>query len=161
MALLTRKADYALLILSYLHQHPGVGTARTIAEHYALSKGFVANILKELCSKGFVRSTRGIKGGYVVLRPFQKVTLAELLESLEERFHLATCTGHEDLSAGSPEDCSVHSICPIKGPMFELHDRLMDVFRGVTLADLLNPHLPIRKYLPLVELPSCGAAAAV
>ena len=58
MTLLSRKADYALLILSYLHQK--TGTARAIAEKHGLSQSFVANILKELCHRGFVAGHRGV-----------------------------------------------------------------------------------------------------
>ena len=54
MTLLSRKADYALLILSYLSEKAVGGTARAIAEQFGLSRAFVANILKELCQKGFV-----------------------------------------------------------------------------------------------------------
>src|SRR5262245_37212588 len=100
MTLLSRKTDYALLILSYLHGHHEGGCARTIAEHFGLSRAFVANILKELCQKGFVTSHRGVKGGYGLLRPADQVTLAELLESIDESFRLAYCNGHHDEDEG-------------------------------------------------------------
>ena len=90
MTLLSRKADYALLILSYLHTQAG-GTARAIAEQFGLSRPFVANILKELCQKGFVASHRGVKGGYVLARPAETITLAELLETIDEGFRLTVC----------------------------------------------------------------------
>src|SRR5262245_47070916 len=44
MTLFSRKADYALLILSYLFRRPEGGNARAIAEQYGLSRAFVANI---------------------------------------------------------------------------------------------------------------------
>ena len=61
--LLSRKTDYALLILSHLSERPAGGSAREIADRFGLSKAFLANILKELCQKGFVSSHRGVKGG--------------------------------------------------------------------------------------------------
>ena len=64
MILLNRKMDYALLLLCYLHHKQGGACAREIADHYRLSRPFVANILKELCRKGFVSSQRGVRGGY-------------------------------------------------------------------------------------------------
>ena len=75
MTLLSRKADYALLILQYLHVNLS-GNAREIHEKFHLSKAFVANILKELVKAGFVNSTRGVKGGYVLARASATVTLA-------------------------------------------------------------------------------------
>ncbi|MBY0457685.1 MAG: Rrf2 family transcriptional regulator, partial [Gemmataceae bacterium] len=86
MTLLSRKADYALLVLSYLYQHKAGGTAKAAADQFGLSRPFVANILKELCGKGFVTSHRGVKGGYTLARDAAAVTLAELLESMEDGF---------------------------------------------------------------------------
>lgn len=133
MTLLSRKADYALLILQYLHALPS-GNARVIAEKFGLSRSFVANILKELGSKGFVTSTRGVKGGYVLARASVTVTLAELLEALEEGFKLTVCNEHSPAGA-----CDVEHLCPVKAPMTEIHRRLMDVLRGITLADVFAP----------------------
>src|SRR5262245_55515037 len=68
VTLLSRKADYALLILSYLYQHKTGGTARAIAEQFDLPRHFVANILNGLCQQEFVTSHRGVKGGYPLAR---------------------------------------------------------------------------------------------
>src|SRR5690348_13325742 len=93
MTLLNRKTDYALLILWFLHQRPGGGSAREVALRFGLSRAFVANILKELCQRGFVTSHRGVKGGYVLARPAEEVSLAELIDALEEPMRTAACTG--------------------------------------------------------------------
>src|SRR5712692_10557590 len=89
MTLMSRKVDYALLILAFLDRKTEGGCAREIADRYGLSKGFVANILKELCHKGFVASHRGVKGGYVLARPADEVQLVEVIESLDEAFRFA------------------------------------------------------------------------
>lgn len=133
MTLLSRKADYALIILQYLHAHTN-GNARTIAEKFGLSRSFVANILKELGTKGFVSSTRGVKGGYGLARSSATITLAELLEAVEEGFKLTVCNDHTPAGA-----CEVEHVCPVKAPMTEIHRRIMDVLRAVTLADVFAP----------------------
>ena len=135
MTLMSRKVDYALLILSYLDQKREGGCAREIANRYGLSKGFVANILKELCHNGFVASHRGVKGGYVLRRPAEEVSLAELMEALDEAFHLAECT--RPPADGDP--CSHEPVCPLKGAVAEVHRRIRDVLRGVTLAEVFRP----------------------
>ena len=133
MTLLSRKADYALLILSYLHTS-GSGNAREIAGKFNLSRAFVANILKELGHKGFVTSTRGVKGGYVLQRASATITLAELLEAMEDGFQLTLCNEHVGEST-----CEVESVCPVKTPMLEIQRRIMVLLRGVTLADIFAP----------------------
>lgn len=159
MTLLSRKADYALLILSYLHQRKGGGTARAIAEQFGLSRAFVANILKELCQSGFVASHRGVKGGYALARDAATVSLAELLETVEDGFRLTVCSAH---AADGVEPCSHSSTCTVKGPLAEVYERLAGVLRGVTLAELFAPGA---KPSALHSLPvlanDCRPAAAV
>jgi Rrf2 family cysteine metabolism transcriptional repressor len=136
VTLLSRKADYALLILSFLHQKPQGGTARAIAEKFRISRPFVANILKELCQDGFVQSHRGVKGGYALAREAASITLAELLESIEDGLQLTMCnTGAHP----EHENCSLMGVCTLQGPISEVHHRLLEVLRGVTLADLFDP----------------------
>lgn len=135
MTLLSRKADYALLILSHLHSRSEGANARAIAERFQLSRPFVANILKELCHKGFVESHRGVKGGYVLLRPAEEITLAELLDALGEGFRLTLCSHAHP----SDDPCWLEAECPVKGPLGEIHRRIVDVLHGVTLAEVFTP----------------------
>src|SRR3954468_20434333 len=112
MPLLTRKVDYAILVLSYLHSHLEGGNAREIADRFRLSRAFVANILKELCQRGFVASHRGVKGGYALgLRP-AAISLADWLDALDDHpVSLAACNQTPD-----GDGCSLYADCPVKGP---------------------------------------------
>jgi len=134
MPLLSRKVDYALLILSHLHGRPSGASAREIAGQFGLSRGFVANILKLLCHKGFVASHRGVKGGYVLQRPAQSVSLAELMDALDDGLRLTECT-----DAHPGEACNVMALCPLRHGIGEVHQRLRDVLRNVMLSDLFRP----------------------
>ena len=150
MTLLSRKADYALLILSYLHQKTAGGTARGIAEKLGLKPPFIANILKELCHHGFVSSHRGVKGGYTLARPAETITLAELLESLEEGFRLTVC--NPSGPQNDHENCSHAGGCALKGPLTQVHHRLLEVLRSVTLADLFDPNGSLSQPSALLSL---------
>jgi Rrf2 family protein len=131
MTLLSRKVDYALLILSYLHRRAEGGSAREIAGRFGLSRSFVANILKELCHKGFVSSHRGVKGGYALARAADEVRLADLMEALDDRFYLAECS-----RAAPDENCTLTHVCPLRSAVAEVHRRIRDVLSRVTLAEL-------------------------
>lgn len=133
--LLSKKTDYALLILSHLSERASGGSAREIADRFGLSKAFLANILKELCQKGFLVSHRGVKGGYALQRPADQINLAELLEAMEDGLKLTTCSGQEEQDE---HDCSVHNLCPIRGPLNEIYRAIFGVLRGVTLADVFH-----------------------
>jgi len=133
MALLTRKVDYAILVLSFLHDKPEGGCAREIAARFGLSRAFVANILKELCHKGYVASHRGVKGGYVLNRPPERVNLADFIEAMDDPFHLTVCTDATD-----GDGCIVSARCPVKAPLAAIHHRIRELLRTVTLADLFH-----------------------
>ena len=157
--LVSKKTDYALLILSHLADRAAGGSAREIAERFGLSKAFLANILKELCQKGFLTSHRGVKGGYSLSRPASEISLAELLEALEDGWKLTTCTGQED---HEQHDCTVYNLCPIRGPLNEIHKAIVGVLRNVSLADVLRKPAPsaTTTFQPVLSLlgqrPSAG-----
>jgi Rrf2 family protein len=133
MTLLNRKVDYALLILSYLYRHSEGGSAREVAAKFELSRAFVANILKLLCHKGFVTSHRGVKGGYVLARPADEVNLAELMEALDDSFHLAECN-----KENTDRFCSHTHVCPVRGAIGAVHRRIRELLRNVTLAEVFG-----------------------
>jgi Rrf2 family transcriptional regulator, cysteine metabolism repressor len=134
LTLFSRKADYALLILSYLDHHPDGGSAREIAARFGLSRAFVANILKTLCHHGFVASHRGVKGGYVLHRPADQIRLTELMDAVDDSVHLAECNKSDD-----HETCSFVDICPLKHAVADLHGRIRELLRAVTLDRLFRP----------------------
>jgi Rrf2 family transcriptional regulator, cysteine metabolism repressor len=155
MTLLNRKTDYALLILWFLNQHAQGGSAREIAARFGLSRSFVANILKELCQRGFVASHRGVNGGYALQRPVAAINLAELMQALEEPMRVATCTG--DHAPG--DGCTLTEVCPVRGPIAAVHHRIHEVLRTVTLAELFRP-APADPALIPSEMIAAALAAA-
>jgi Rrf2 family protein len=139
MALLSRKVDYALMILSYLHHRQEGGCARQIADRFGLKEPFARRILKLLCQRGLVKSHRGIHGGYALARRAEEIHLDELLTLLDEPFHLADC------NRASPEGClpgevvcSFESVCPVRGAIAEVDRRIREVLSRVTLADVFR-----------------------
>lgn len=133
MALLNRKIDYALLIMCYLHHRSEGGSAREIAAHFHLSHPFVANILKSLCHKGFVTSQRGVKGGYLLQHSAHTITLATLMDTLDEAVCLAECNRPQP-----DQCCSLLGQCPIRDPIAVVHHRIRAVLEGVTLGEIFS-----------------------
>ena len=154
MTLLSRKVDYALLILSHLYHAAGGENTRAIADRFGLSKPFAANILKELCRENVVTSQRGVKGGYTLVPGAAAMSLAELLRRIGEPFELTVCTSNHDPAAA----CSLESVCPVKTPLAEVHQRVHDVFRNVSLQELFRSNVrPAMASLPVVTLPRPAA----
>jgi len=154
--LVSKKTDYALLILSHLSERPA-GSAREIADRFGLSKGFLANILKELCQKGFLTSHRGVKGGYSLSRPADRISLAEILAALEDGWKLTSCTGEGEHQA---HDCTVYNMCPVRGPLDAIHKAIVGVLKNISLADVLKKTPPTTTFQPVLSLLSHRVPAA-
>ena len=129
MVLISRKVDYAILALCHLMRTPGGCSARELSAFYNLSRPFLANILKELCHHGFIESQRGFLGGYRLAKEPSAITVDNIITALDGPFQLMSC-------AREGEKCEVADICPVKGPLRLVHDRLAAVLAQTTLEDL-------------------------
>ena len=63
MLKLSKKTDYAIILLAHLGEAESPVRAQEIAGLYDLPQPMVANILKQLCVAGLVQSIRGQRGG--------------------------------------------------------------------------------------------------
>ena len=134
MSFFSRKMDYALLVLSHLHGNPDGSSAREISAKFSISRPFLANIMKTLCHHGYLSSHRGVHGGYVLIRKPEDMALADIMQSLDEPFHLTDCS--KDVEK---QTCSARTFCPIRTGMSGVHDRIRTILKDVTLAEILDP----------------------
>ncbi|NBS90566.1 Rrf2 family transcriptional regulator [bacterium] len=134
MSFFSRKMDYALLVLSHLHGNPDGSSAREISAKFSISRPFLANIMKTLCHHGYLSSHRGVHGGYVLIRKPKDIALADIMQSLDEPFHLTDCS--KDIEK---QTCSARTFCPIRTGMSGVHDRIRTILKDVTLAEILDP----------------------
>jgi Rrf2 family protein len=140
---LTKKVDYGIIALSYLAGRPGrTASASEMARRFGLPQFLLANIMKELTSRGLVVSVRGVHGGYRLARGPESITLADMIRALEDedKIALADCVSVD----GNPRDdnCRISETCPVKSPLRKVHNRLQALFRDVTLAELAEPGEP-------------------
>ena len=82
-----------------------------------------------------VDSVRGAHGGYRLAQSPERITLAELIDTMEGPVRLAPCVGGGD--GDGSNGCGARSLCPIQGPLQLLHDRLREFFGEITLAELV------------------------
>jgi len=135
MLSLTRKTDYALMALTYLASRPDeVISAREMSERFGVSLPLLMNVLKQLSGAEWVHSVRGARGGYTLARSADRITLADLIDTIEGPVRLAPCVG--GAPDGGRASCEASETCPIQGPLGWLHDRLRGFFQNITLAQL-------------------------
>ncbi len=79
------RGDYAsrALLSLVLHQGSGPTSVRDIAERTGLPQPYLEQILLALSGAGLVRSKRGVGGGYVLARPADSISLAEIVSAVD------------------------------------------------------------------------------
>ena len=80
------RGDYASRALLSLALHGGQTiptSVRDIAERTGLPQPYLEQILLALKGAGLVRSKRGVGGGYVLARPPEEVTLAQVVSAVD------------------------------------------------------------------------------
>ena len=130
MLKLSRKTDYAIVLLTHLGESVDHVSAQKVAKHYKLPYSMVANILKQLVSSGLIKSNRGQHGGYVLARSANEIKLSEIIEVTDSPFSLVECAHDEDL-------CKVSHCCPTHRPLVALHQKIQKFFEDTTLAAII------------------------
>jgi Rrf2 family iron-sulfur cluster assembly transcriptional regulator len=80
------RGDYASRALLSLALHAGDSrptSVRDIAERTGLPQPYLEQILLALKGAGLVRSKRGVGGGYVLARPPEAISLAQIVSAVE------------------------------------------------------------------------------
>jgi Rrf2 family protein len=110
-------------------------TADQLAQAQGIPANFLENILRDLRRGGIVESRRGQQGGYVLAKPAEEISLADVIRAVEGP--LANVRGNP------PEDLEY------EGPARRLRDvwvalraSVRSVLEQVTLADLARGELP-------------------
>jgi Rrf2 family iron-sulfur cluster assembly transcriptional regulator len=123
------RSDYAAraLLSLALHGRDGPTSVKEIAERTALPQPYLEQILLTAKGAGLVRSKRGVGGGYVLARPPEDITLAEIFSAVEGP--LATPLGEHD-------HCEGH--CVLQEVWVGVSEQMGLILEGFTLADLVR-----------------------
>ena len=127
----TLETDYAIRIVDYLARTPGRSGAQRIAEENSVTLRFSLKILRKLVGRGIVRSYKGAQGGYEIAQPLEKISIANIVETIEGSYIISRCLdeNHECHRAGG---CPFHKI-------FEtISQDVRSRLENVTMKDIMD-----------------------
>jgi Rrf2 family iron-sulfur cluster assembly transcriptional regulator len=156
---ITTWAEYGLICALHLARRIDEGpvTGRDVAEKERLPTDYVEQILLRLRRAGIVRSTRGARGGYVLDRPPEEISVRQVIQASE----LATFELHCVTHPVNEERCADSHSCSIRPVWQLLQRRIDDVLEGVRLADLLLEEGAVRERVGLSRRVTSAPAPAV
>jgi len=136
---LTVRGEYALRALVALGRDysadDSVTRVEEISKRENIPRKFLEQILNDLKSARIVMSKRGIKGGYRLSQPPDKITLAQVVRHIEGPLAPISCVSENFYAKCS---CADESKCPIRSVMKEVRDAISAIAEQVTIGDLVN-----------------------
>lgn len=129
MLRLSKKTDYAIILLSHLAVNDTAISAQEMAGKYHLPLPMVANILKQLSSAKIIESRRGQQGGYRLVTASSELTIAEIIRVTDNEFSLIECVH---------DACNLTQWCPTRDPLMALHEQIENFMTSLTLEQVIN-----------------------
>jgi Rrf2 family protein len=131
MLKLTKKADYGLMALKYLAEHPEITalSAKDIADAYGIPAQLLAKVLQLLTKSGMLKSHAGMNGGYTLARDANKISAYEVIHAIDGPFFITSCTK-------GAKGCDLTPSCTIKEPLARVNDTIAGVLKSISIQDL-------------------------
>lgn len=134
---LSKRGEYGLRALQDLARCYGEGPVpnRVLAQRNHVPTRFLEQILLTLKHGRIVRSRKGPQGGYVLARPPEEITLAEVVRLLDGPLAPIPCVSE---TAYEPCGCPDVEACGLRRVMREVRDAVAGMMERTTLADLVG-----------------------
>lgn len=131
----TTKGRYGLRLMLDLAMHQGSGPIllKDIAERQNLSEKYLWSLIAPLKATGFVRSLRGAKGGYMLAKPPEEITLKDIVTTLEGNLCLVDCVCDANF-CDRRKGCISHCVWR------DISNQMSAIFENVTLASMLEKY---------------------
>jgi FeS assembly SUF system regulator len=132
MVILSKLADYGVIIATHLAAHPEQQmTAAVLAHETTLPRATVAKILKILSHANVVTGARGAAGGYRLSRDASAISVVQVVAAIDGSMGVTQCTIHND--------CSRSAICATRPHWHRINMAVSTALGAITLAEMANP----------------------
>lgn len=129
---LTTKGRYAVMAMADLagHADEGATPLSVVAERQSLPLSYLEQLFVPLRRAGLVESARGRSGGYRLAKPANEISVADVMDAVEEDTRFTRCS-HND------PRCSASTPCVTHGLWSALSDTTGKFLGSVKLSDVV------------------------
>ncbi len=130
---LSTKTRYGTRILIELAINIDKGAVQVskIAASQKIPVKYLEQILRLLKLAGIVKSVRGPKGGHLLVKKPEDISLGQIVRLFEGQADLVECVT-------SPEKCDMSSECLVRNAWYEATNVLYEKLDGISIADLIS-----------------------
>ena len=129
---ITRQADYAIravLYVSKLGQNQRAATSQ-IAQEQHIPPSFLAKIISQLSIAGLLQTSRGARGGVMLAKEPEEITLLDVVESIDGPIALNECVNDENA-------CTFGEDCPLRLIWCNAQEELVNRLKTTNFAQFL------------------------
>ncbi len=130
--ILSRACNYGILASLYIAKEErtktGYTSIRHLSEELNISFHFLTKILQTLTAEGILHSHKGPKGGVMLARNADEITILDLVYAIDGEDIFTECV------LGLP-GCGNEEPCPMHFQWAEVRENLKDMFEHKTLAE--------------------------
>lgn len=129
---LSTKGRYAVTAMMDIALHDKVGpvTLADISQCQGISLSYLEQLFSKLRRSGLVKGVRGPGGGYTLAKPASEISVADIIDSVDEKLDLTKCGGKGNCNNG--EKCLTHQL------WFDLTCDLHRFLGGIKLDQYVN-----------------------
>ncbi len=130
---ISTKGRYGLRVLLDIaaHQEKGPVILRDISARQDISEKYLWQVINPLKAAGMVNSTRGAKGGYVLAKAPEDVTLLDIVSILEGPVSVVDCVG-------TPGKCVRSGSCVTRAAWGKIENGIKESMAKITLKELVD-----------------------
>ncbi|MBZ4200424.1 MAG: Rrf2 family transcriptional regulator [Methylotenera sp.] len=104
-------------------------TLAGISERQKISLSYLEQLFSRLRRQGLVSSVRGPGGGYKLAKNYADISVADIINAVDELIDATQCGGHEN--------CKDEGRCMTHDLWATLNNRILDYLAGISLADMV------------------------
>ncbi|MFA1626458.1 Rrf2 family transcriptional regulator [Rhizobium mongolense] len=140
MAHLTVSVEYGLHCLLWLVGSPEAPvSSRDLADFQGISPSFVAKIFPKLEKAGIVRASEGVRGGYLLAKAPESISILDVVDAIEGQKPLFDCQeirGRCAVFGNQPPKWATAGVCAIHAVMLGAEKAMRDSLASQSLADV-------------------------
>jgi Rrf2 family protein len=110
---------------------------REIAINQNFSESYLEQLFASLKKEGILSSIRGPKGGYILSRKPEDITVGEVIKILEGPIEIAGCVTTDNINI----DCEKSEQCITRGIWLKVSESINNVINNITFQDLLDGNI--------------------
>ncbi len=104
-------------------------TLAGISERQSISLSYLEQLFSRLRRQGLVSSVRGPGGGYKLAKNYADISVAEIINAVDELIDATQC--------GGQENCRDEGRCMTHDLWATLNTKILDYLAGISLADMV------------------------